>query len=64
LNIKDSFHQLRINKNQVNIQEIGGVPPLNEITDEISSIVQEFTFCSVRTIADSLSIHISKVFSR
>jgi hypothetical protein len=54
--IKYWLHQIKLGRTDHLTQHVGGRPPLDSIKAEIISILRQFPFSSVRTIAGSLNI--------
>jgi hypothetical protein len=57
------LHQIKLTRTRLQAQHVGGRPPLDDVDTEISSLIREFPFPSVRTITDSQSIPACPIYS-
>jgi hypothetical protein len=60
--IKYELHQLRLGRNNLTTQHMGGRSTLNDTDAEILSIPRKSPFSSVRAIADCLGIPVSTAY--
>jgi hypothetical protein len=63
LSIEYWLHQTELGRTDVQTQHVSGRPPLDHVGAEMLSLLRKFPFPSVRTIADSLNIHVSTIYS-
>jgi hypothetical protein len=61
--IKHLLHQINVGRTDLRTQHAGGRPPLGNIDAEILSLLRKYPCSSLRTIAESLEIPDSTVYS-
>jgi hypothetical protein len=61
--IPDRPHQAKLGGTDLQMQRVGGRPPLDDVDAEILSFMRKRPFSSVRTITGSLNIAASTIYS-
>jgi hypothetical protein len=62
-NIKYWLHRIKLGRTDLQTQHVGGRPHLDDVDAEIISVLLKLPFSSVRTTADSLNIHASRIYT-